>query len=66
MRMLPIEPASEHAPVRSEKAPRLVTDMDYRTRARGACGRTLLARLRIIGAIALLGLLPIPQMPQLR
>jgi hypothetical protein len=40
--------------------------MDYRTRARGAYGRTLLARLRIIGAIALLGLLSIPQMLRLR
>ena len=66
MRILATEPASEHAPVRSAKEPRLATDMDYRARTHGAYGRTLLARLRIIGAGALLGLLSIPQMLLLR
>jgi hypothetical protein len=66
MRMLPIEPASEQASVRLEKVPPLATDMDDRIRTHGAYGRTRLARLRIIGAIALLGPLPIPRMPRLR
>jgi hypothetical protein len=64
--MLPIDPASEHAPVRSENEPRLATDMDDRTRSDSAHGRKLLAQLQIIGAVALVGLHLIPQMLRLR
>jgi hypothetical protein len=40
--------------------------MDDRTRSDSALGRRLLAQLQIIGAVALVGLQLIPQMPRLR
>src|SRR4051794_35282241 len=64
--MLAVGPAIEHASVRLEKEPRLAADMDYWARTRGAYGRTFFARLRIAGAVALLGLLPTPPMFVLR
>jgi hypothetical protein len=55
---LPIEPASEYAPVRSAIEPRLAMEMDFHARSHVAQRLTHFTRLQIVAA-ALLGLLPI-------